>query len=45
MQRKYQIAKELADVVQNKIQEGNHPINIYFGKEEVDCHGSYDLAL
>ena len=35
MERKYQMIKELADALQNRIQEENLPIKIEFGEEEV----------
>ena len=45
MNRKYQMTKELADAVQNRIQEEDLPIKIHFGKEEVDCHGDKQVDV
>ena len=45
MERKYQMFKELADALQNRIQEENLPIKIEFGKEEVDCHGDRQVDV
>ena len=45
MERKYQMIKELADVLQNRIQEENLPIKIEFGEEEVDCNGDKQVDV
>lgn len=45
MERKYQMIKELADALQNRIQEENLPIKIEFGEEEVDCHGDKQVDV
>lgn len=37
--------KELADVLQNRIQEENLPIKIEFGEEEVDCNGDKQVDV
>lgn len=45
MVRKYQMIKELADALQNRIQEENLPIKIEFGEEEVDCNGDKQVDV
>lgn len=45
MERKYQMIKELADALQNRIQEENLPIKIEFGEEEVDCNGDKQVDV
>ena len=45
MERKYQMIKEVADALQNRIQEDNLPIKIEFGEEEVDCHGDKQVDV
>ena len=45
MERKYQMIKELADAVQNRIQEEGLPIKIHFGEEVVDCHGDRQVDV
>lgn len=45
MERKYQMIKELADALQNRIQEENFPIKIEFGEEEVDCNGDKQVDV
>lgn len=45
MERKYQMFKELADALQNRIQEENLPIKVEFGEEEVDCNGDKQVDV
>lgn len=45
MERKYQMIKELADALQNRIQEENLPIKIEFGEEEVDYNGDKQVDV
>lgn len=45
MERKYQMTIELADAVQNRIQEEDLPIKIHFGKEVMDCHGDRQVDV
>ena len=45
MERKYQMIKELADALQNRIQEESLPIKIEFGEEEVDCNGDKQVDV
>ena len=45
MERKYQMTIELADAVQNRIQEEDLQIKIHFGKEVVDCHGDRQVDV
>lgn len=37
--------KELADALQNRIQEENLPIKVEFGEEEVDCNGDKQVDV
>ena len=45
MERKYQMIKELADALQNRIQEENLPIKIEFGEEEIDYNGDIQVDV
>lgn len=45
MERKYQMIKELADALQNRIQEENFPIKIEFGEDVVDCYGDRQVDV
>ena len=45
MERKYQLCKELADALCDRIKEENLPIKIHFGEEVVDCHGDRQVDV
>lgn len=45
MERKYQLCKELADALCDRIKEENLPIEAHVGDESVDCHGDVQVDV